>query len=573
MQLSATEVRVLSRLIDRTLALPPGQREAYLAALPGPQQALVPRIRERLAQLALTEFEAEVAVAPPPPPPRAQRLEVRVGPYRLVEPLNGSERARVWRAERADRAVRADRADRVDSTARKAFALCLPQATDPEAAADGAPDARQLAAERQVVLLPEHPQTVRLIDAGIDAEGRFYRVLPFVEGLGLVMHAQRRGLGLHKLVALMTEASRLVAHVHEGDVACTALGPAILRVDDEGRVRLLDWGRGRSLRPDTRAADIRALGALLQALLAGDAEQAASDASSALPKPAPLRPVPLRPAPAGPVAPGPDVAHILRRALQAHAVAGVPNLPKAVAPPYPTVAALIDDLELVLGWRPVPGAGGDALHRARLWLRRHRMRLALGAVGAALVLSVAWAGWQTLQRSQGQTQRADAARVFLQQHLPETLPDALPDATPLTGRHDLAVEAPRVQQALDAARTGFAGEPVLRGQVITALGVRLRVLGLGDQALTVSQEAVTLLQATSRADEPALGDARAELARQHMLEGSVAGQARAAALAQQVLATCTASACAAGRSAAQQLLQQLQQKQQQQRQQKPPAGS
>lgn len=66
MHLSATEVRVRSRLIERTLALPSKQREAYLAALPGPQQALAPRTRERLAQLASTEAKAEVAAVAKP---------------------------------------------------------------------------------------------------------------------------------------------------------------------------------------------------------------------------------------------------------------------------------------------------------------------------------------------------------------------------------------------------------------------------------------------------------------------------------------------------------------------------
>ena len=526
MQLSATEVRVLSRLIERTLALPPDQREAYLAALPEPQQALVPRIRGRLAQLALTEVEAEVAVAPPPP--RMRRAEVRVGPYRLLEPLNGHESARVWRAERAERP---------DSTARNSFALRMPAPTDPETALD----ARRQAAERQVVPLPEHPQIVRLIDAGFDVEGRFYRVLPFVDGLSLVAHAQRRGLALHELLALLVQACRAVDLAHEGDVACTALGPASLRVDDEGRVRLLDWGCGRSLRPDTRAADIRALGGLLQALLAGDDGQATSGATATPPKT---------------VAPGPDVTHVLRRALQGgRALVGrsadTSADRSADAPPYPTVAALIDDLHRVLGWQPVPGAGGSAAHSARLWLRRHRTRVALGVGVGAVVLALAWSGWQAWQRGQGQTQRADAARVFLQEQLPE----ALPEAPPPTGTLDLAVEAPRAQQALEKARMGFAGEPVLRGHVITALGVRFRVLGQPEQALAVLQEAVTMLQGTSRADEPALGAARAELARQHLLQRSAAGRERAFSLAQQVLATCTGNACAAARTAAQNVLQ------------------
>ncbi|KPF58183.1 hypothetical protein D621_06090 [beta proteobacterium AAP51] len=517
MQLSATEVRVLSRLIERTLALPPEQREAYLAGLPGPQQALVPRIRERLAQLAQTEAEAEVAVAPPPP--RAQRPEVRVGPYRLLEPLSGDEQGRVWRAERGE------------GPARRWVALRLPPLAD----AAHPPDPRQQAAERQVVRLAEHPQVLRLIDAGIDAEGRFYRVLPYVEGLGLVAHAQRRGLGLQGVVALFLQACRLLALVHEAEVACTALGTSSFRVDDEGRVLLLDWGRGRSLRPDTRAADIQALGRVLQALLQGQDDEATPAPALQTGVAAPP------PAKAKPVAPGPDVAHVLRRALRVEDT-----------PPYPSVLSLIDDLNLVLGWQPVPGAGGDALHRVRLWLRRHRLRLGLGALAAAVVLGMAWAGWKAWQRGQGQSQRADAARLFLQQELPEALPGAAPaGSAPL----DLAVEAPRLQQALEKARTGFDGQPVLRGQVITALGVRFRALGQPEQALTVLQEAATLLQGTARADDPALGLARAELALQWQQEGSAAGRERARALAQQVLQNCTGSACAGARALAQRVQQ------------------
>ncbi len=503
MQLSATEVRVLSRLIERTLSLPPEQREAYLAGLPEPQQGLVPRIRERLAQLAETAAEAEAAVAPPPP--RPAKPDVRVGPYRLLEPLGTDAQARVWAVERAE------------GNARRRFVLRLPDVpAEAGAVPDSAEQARRQAAERQVVLLPEHADIVRLIDAGIDAEGRFYRVLPHIDGVGLLEHAQRRGLGLHARVALLRQVCRLVAHVHDEEVACTALGLACLRVDDEGRVKLLDWGRGRSLRPDTRAEDIAALGALLQALLE-----------------------------AGPLPPGPDVAQILRRALR-----------QGGAVPYKGLHALIDELNLVLGWQPVPGAGGGPLYLARLWLRRHRMRLALGIGAAALLGAASWAGWQTWQRGQGQALRSDAVKVFLQEHLPEALPTAASAPVPAADI-DLAVAGPRLQQALERARAGFAGQPVLRGQVLTALGVRFRVLGQPEQAQGVLQEAVTLLQTTARPDDPALGAARAELAQQWLLEGSPPGRERAAALVREVLQQCSGTACAAPRQLAQRLQQQL----------------
>ncbi|MDO9073099.1 MAG: hypothetical protein Q7U73_07520 [Rubrivivax sp.] len=508
--LTATEVRVLSLLLERALALPVDEREAFIAALPERQQVLVPRLRERLAQLE-HGGDAPAAAAPPPPPRPPPRAEMRVGPYRLLDPLGGDERGRVWRAERGEGA------------ARKLFALRLP----PAAAEPGSPQAN--AAEMQVVLLPGHEHIVRLVDAGIDAEGRFYRVLPLIEGLGLVEHAQRRGHGERAVAQLMLKVARLVAHAHEGQVACGDLQLSRLRVDDEGRVLLLDWGQGRALRAETVAADVRALGRALHALLVGTDPGAAPGADA------------NRPARARPVAPGPDLGWVLQRALGA--AAGVP--------PYAGVQAMVDDLKAIPAFRPVPGAPGGALHLARLSLRRNRLGLGAGVLVGALVLGVGSAGWRAFNQGQAQAQRTDQVQVFLTEQLPGPAPGA--DGQP----PDIGVEAPRLQRALETARFGFPGNPVLRGQVITALGLRFRALGQPEQALAVLQEAVSLLQGTARAGDPALHSARLELAQQLLQVGAPGAPAQAATLARQVLDGCSAGdACTAARNAAQAVLQQ-----------------
>lgn len=505
--LSATEVRVLSLLLERALALPANQREAWLAGLPPAQQVLVPRLRERLGQLAhdadaAAALEPAAPALPPRPPPRPV---LQVGPYRLIEPLGGEARARVWRAERGEGA------------ARKTCALRL--AVPPDAAAADA--AQQQALQRQVVLLPSHADILRLVDAGIDAEGRFYRVLPHVEGLGLVEHAQRRGLGEQALAALALKVARLLAHVHAEEVACGGLPLSSLRVDDEGRVLLLDWGQGCALRPDTVRADLRSLGQMLQALLSGidpDAGQPPGRTRA--------------------VAPGPDLTHVLRRAAHAPGV-----------PPYATVQELADDLAQVVAWRPVPGAAGTPVHLARLWLRRHRLALVAGTVVAGLLVALVTAGWQAYQRGQDRAQRSDQVALFLAEHLPGLVAGADGQTA------DIGTEAPRLQRALEAARLAYPGQPVLRGQVITELGRRFDALGQPEQAQSVLQEAVSLLQGTSRADEPALHAARVALAAQWLRSGRADGAARAAALARQVLQGCTAGeGCTAPRTAAQQLL-------------------
>lgn len=479
MQLTATEVRVLSRLLERARALPPDAREAWLAALPEAQQVLVPRLRERLAQLASAD---EPAPPPPPPPKPPPPPEQRVGPYRLLEPLGGDDQGHVWRAER------------VAGVARKVFALRLP-ALPAEGMAAPNP------AERQVVLLPAHADIVRLVDAGTDAAGRFYRVLPHVDGLGLLQHAKRRGLSERQRVQLMLRVCALVSHVHDERVACGELSLAKLRVDDDGRVLLLDWGQGRTLREASLAADLHALGGILQALLS-DTEPGATPAAVA----------PTRPARAA----NPDLDRVLQRAQQA-----------AGAPPYASVQALVDDLQHVLAFRPVPGAQAGTLHRARLLLQRNRLRLAAGVLVCVVLVIAGHAGWRAYERGRGQAQRADQVRAFLAEQLPELAPagaaapaaSAAPPAAS-AAPPDIGVEAPRLQRALERARMGFAGEPVLRGQVITALAVRFRALGQPEQALAVLREAVALLQGTADANDPALLAARAELALQLQQAGA-----------------------------------------------------
>jgi hypothetical protein len=120
---------------------------------------------------------------------------------------------------------------------------------------------------------------------------------------------------------------------------------------------------------------------------------------------------------------------------------------------------------------------------------------------------------------------------------------------------DIAVQAPRLQGALEQARSGFAGEPVLRGQAMTALGERFRALGQPEQALDVLREALTLLQGNARPGDPALHAAQLQVALQLLANRAPGAAAQAAALVQQALVGCTRSGadCDAVRALARQI--------------------
>ncbi|MBL8306613.1 MAG: hypothetical protein JNM33_07940 [Rubrivivax sp.] len=487
-KLSAVEVRVLSRLLDHAQTLTPTELEDFVEQLPPAQQPLVPRLRERLAQIAQPRPDL-----PPPPPKRLEpvkkppsRQGERVGAYRLLQELGTPGPETLWLAERGEGA------------AKVTVALMLP--------------ADEAAAERQLVSMPEHPNVERLQYAGIDERGRPFRVMRRVEGVPLLQHARRRRLSAAQRVQLLLPVCQAVAHAHTELLAHGDIRPGNLRVDDEGRIVLLDWGQGRLLVPVTALADLRALAHLLEQVLEGSS-------------------------------PGPDLKAILHRALH--------------APPadrYPNLLAFVEDLQRVLEHRPVPGGHATALHRATLFARRHRLALAGGAVGVLLLATVLSMAVNHFRQSQQQAERSNLARAFVMEALGEAEPveGAASAATPAV---DPALLAPRLQRALEQTRTGFDGRPVLRGQVLTELALRFRDLGQGDTAQAVLREAVDLLQGTARSADPALAMARAQLAWQ-LVDNRTPGS-EAKVLAEQVLAQCGGSACAPARQRAEEALQRL----------------
>lgn len=470
-KLSAVEVRVLSRLLEHAQTLSPTELEDFVEQLPPAQQPLVPRLRERLTQIAQPRPDL-----PPPPPKRLEpvkkppsRQGERVGSWRLVQELGTPGPETLWLAERGEGA------------ARTTVALMLP--------------ADEAAAERQLVAMPEHAHVERLQYAGIDERGRPFRVMRLVDGVPLLEHAKRRRLSVAQRVQLLLPVCQAVAHAHTELLAHGDIRPGNLRVDDEGRVVLLDWGQGRLLVPVTALADLRALARLLEQVLEGSS-------------------------------PGPDLKAIVHRAL---------NAPPADR--YPNLLEFVEDLQRVLAHRPVPGAHASPLHRATLFARRNRLALAGGAVGVLLLATVLTTAVNHFRQSQQQAERSNLAREFVMQALGETEGAASAPAP------DPALLAPRLQRALEQARAGFDGRPVLRGQVLTELALRFRELGQGDTALAILREAAVLLQGTARAGDPALGMTRAQLAWQLLESGSGSAAGEARDLATRVLEDCSGSAC------------------------------
>ncbi|CAN5218865.1 hypothetical protein BH09PSE6_BH09PSE6_18280 [soil metagenome] len=243
----ANDWQEVSALLDEALALPEEERPAWLERLEGPAS----RHRVKLSVLLAAAVDVETGDFLDTLPPvdtsteaDASRLRGgdEVGPYTLIVPIGQGGMGAVWLASRTDA-----------KPARK-VALKLPYVSwDPRLAS-------RLELERDIVAALEHPNIARLYDAGIDAIGRPWLALEYVEGKPIDLYADAHALDLRQRLELVVQVAAAVAHAHSRLVIHGDLKPPNILVTEQGQVRLLDFGLGRLLDPDATQALTREFG-------------------------------------------------------------------------------------------------------------------------------------------------------------------------------------------------------------------------------------------------------------------------------------------------------------------------
>ncbi len=418
----AADWPALDALLDRALDLPAGERLAWVDALAC--EPLRDTLRRLLAMQAQVETSGFLGALPPlsgPATPEPDASEAtagaRVGPYQLVCELGRGGMGAVWLA------------DRVDGQLQRRVALKLPQLVW------GRDLVQRLARERDILASLEHVHIARLYDAGVDAQGRPYFAMEFVDGLAIDAYCRAHTPGLDVRLRLLLQVCAAVAHAHARLVIHRDIKPGNILVTEDGQVRLLDFGIAKALQGDhteetalTRlsgraftldyaspeqirgeplgtASDVYSLAVVCFELLTGarpyrlkrgsaaELEEAIADAD---------------PARASEVATTPalkrqlrgDLDAILNRALQ-----------KDPAQRYPTVNALADDLQRYLQGHAVQARPESQLYLARKFLRRHRLpAAALSVVLVAMVTGLGVALWQA-QAARAQARLAEQAVV------------------------------------------------------------------------------------------------------------------------------------------------------------------
>ena len=269
-------------------------REAYLRQACGDDHALLQQVRALLDAesrspnaLRMTQFAQAMAGragagAEAAGDGAAHWIGRRLGAYKIVSEIARGGMGLVFKGHRDDAEFNKD------------VAIKLVRAS-----VDQTRLIERFKAERQILATLDHPNIARLIDGGSTTEGWPFLVMEFVDGEPITAYASRHALDVNARLDLFTSVCATVHFAHQRLVVHRDLKPSNIFVNQQGEVKLLDFGIAKMLEapaavgtpgeattmlamtpayaspeqirnePITTASDVYALGVVLYELLTG----------------------------------------------------------------------------------------------------------------------------------------------------------------------------------------------------------------------------------------------------------------------------------------------------------------
>jgi serine/threonine protein kinase/tetratricopeptide (TPR) repeat protein len=505
---------VLNRLLEQALELEPPAIRPWLDSLAAEYRPFRPQLERMLSRQAQVKTRDFLGTLPkidlsPEEPAHTEQPGDVIGPYRLERELGSGGMGVVWLATRTDGLVQ------------RPVALKLPHGAWRRAGL-----AERMARERAILASLSHPNIAHLYDAGVTPAGQPYLAIEYVEGTRVDVYCRERQLGTRARLELFAQAAKAVAYAHGKLVVHRDLKPANMLVNVEGQVRLLDFGiaklledgearetrftelSGRALTPDyaspeqilgeplTVAADVYSLGVVLYELLCDQRPYKLQRDSRGALEEAILQADPPLPS---------DVADARRRASLRGDLDTVvlEALKKIPAERYPTVHALLDDIERHLSSRPVLARRDSGWYRARKFVARNKLAVsAAGAIALALLGGAVVATWQA-RVALAEKARAQEVQTFIASVFREADPMMQGGGKALSAVDLLLQAERRLDERADAT-------PALRAEMLAIIGESLFGLQEIPQSARVVEKGLRVF-GSMPAGDPQLG-ARLHLA-------------------------------------------------------------
>ena len=327
-------------------------------------------------------------------------LSERLGVYRIVREIGRGGMGSVYLALRDD-----------DEYTREVALKVVKRGMDTEEVL------RRFREERQILANLDHPFIARLFDGGTTAEGICYFAMELVEGCPVDVFCREHALDVKARCRLFLHILEAVSYAHRNLVVHGDLKPANIFITLEGTPKLLDFGVAKLVgrddddevsriftpgyaspeqvrgTPVTTAADVYSLGAVFYELLSGkrsqpldfDTPTEIERAICDLQAPRPSLVAKAIPA---------DLDCVVQMALQ-----------KEPEHRYQSAEQFAEDVRRYLENRPIAARPDTTGYRARKFLVRNRVQVAMASIVAIALIG-------GLAVSLAQTRRARAERTM-----------------------------------------------------------------------------------------------------------------------------------------------------------------
>ncbi|MCZ6818342.1 MAG: serine/threonine-protein kinase [Calditrichaeota bacterium] len=154
----------------------------------------------------------------------------RIGPYRIVDEIGSGGMGAVYLAERADQTFHQRVALKVIKNGVSSEHLL-----------------KRFESERQILARLQHPNIARLLDGGVTEDDLPYFTMEFVEGEPIDRYCDRLKLSIRQRLKLFQAVCSAVSYAHRNLVVHRDLKPANILVQEDGIVKLLDFGIAKFL--------------------------------------------------------------------------------------------------------------------------------------------------------------------------------------------------------------------------------------------------------------------------------------------------------------------------------------
>jgi len=402
---------------------------------------------------------------------------------------------------------------------------------------------QRFAVERQILARITHPNIARLLDGGITHEGRPFLVMEHVDGLPFDRYCDEHLLGVDARLELFLTVCEVVQHAHRNLVVHRDIKPGNILVDADGTAKLLDFGIAKVLdplafpvaaaqtrtgyrlftpeyaspeqhrgEPVTTVSDVYQLGVLLYQLLSGrlprEIASSSPESDGTHPARASAQPRKVTTAPSRAVTradmatePGTIAAarssspERLRRRLAGDLdTITLMALREEPERRYASVERLAEDIRRHLAGLPVSARPERLGYLMTKFVRRHWIGVA--ASTAILLLLVASAIGMTLssRRIARERDRAEQASSLLL--------EMFESASPATARGEEITVVEVLERGAERVRSSLQTQPDLQAKMLSLIARVYDELGHYNQALAISQEALTLYQSSLGEEHP-----------------------------------------------------------------------